>query len=212
MEPAASHPVTTHRCRLVEWRSSAVTALAANEATQQLAVGREDGSIEAWRLPTKQHSWRRTQWLPPVAPGHTVEALLWTRDGRLVSAGLSGLLLLWDLGALGDVQRVDSGGGAVWSLALSPDGAVVAAGCEDGCVRLFGYGKRVGGAAAEAAELSYKASMAKAPGRVLSLAWRPDGSALFGGGSDGTIRKFSRSTHTQHGKLLDAAPVLYYLT
>ena len=57
---------------------------------------------------------------------------------------------------------MDSNGGAVWCLAVNSTGTRLAAGCEDGRIRLFDI---------EDGRLDYMRSFAPQNGRVLSLAW-----------------------------------------
>jgi U3 small nucleolar RNA-associated protein 4 len=66
----------------------------------------------------------------------SVEAVVW-RDGRIYTAGLTSQVSQWNSDTLMLQETVDSFGGPVWALAMSPDGTRLAAGCEDGCVKLF---------------------------------------------------------------------------
>ena len=95
----------------------------------------------------------------------TVEALVWTADGRLFSAGQHAVVTEWDLRTLLPRVRLssacafqptgcsslcrrgghyvcaqaaaDSYGGPVWCMAANRASTLLAVGCEDGCVRLF---------------------------------------------------------------------------
>lgn len=79
-------------------------------------------------------------------------------------------------------NTVDSFGGPVWALAPSPDGTLLAAGCEDGTVKLFETGSGA---------LVYQRSFDQQEGRILSLHWHPSGAWLVSGGSAGVIHVWS---------------------
>jgi hypothetical protein len=51
---------------------------------------------------------------------------------RLISAGLNGRIVEWDLLTLTAKASTDAYGGGVWALALSHSGSKLAAACEDG--------------------------------------------------------------------------------
>jgi len=63
----------------------------------------------------------------------------------------------------------------------------IAVACDDGVVRFFTVEEGVPGA-------QYERSCAAVEGRVLCLAWHPNGSTLFSGHSDATIRAWDAST------------------
>jgi WD40 repeat protein len=65
----------------------------------------------------------------------------------------------------------------IFSLALSPDGSVLAVGYQDGSVRLWNMDNGEQLAVLKGHE-----------GRVMSLAFSPDGTLLASGGTDGTVR------------------------
>ncbi|KAJ3316223.1 U3 small nucleolar RNA-associated protein, partial [Blyttiomyces sp. JEL0837] len=65
-------------------------------------------------------------------------------EPRLMTAGLDGFITEWDLISLSPLNKVESGGGAIWCMAVSPKGDELAVGCEDGCVRVFKVGNKVG--------------------------------------------------------------------
>ena len=73
---------------------------------------------------------------------------------------------------------VDSFGGPVWSLCASPSADVLAAGCEDGTIRLFTVG---------ADSIAYLKTLEKQEGRVLSVDWQQDGVLLCSGHSNGSV-------------------------
>ena len=70
----------------------------------------------------------------------------------------------------------------MWDLALSPNGTSLAAGCEDGSVRIFDVDDSTSDG------LTYRRAVARSDGRVLSVAWSPDSTAVCAGAGDGIIR------------------------
>ncbi|KAL6065936.1 U3 small nucleolar RNA-associated protein [Balamuthia mandrillaris] len=178
-----AQPCQVHRCRFLEWVPSSIRALAFSPSGALLAVGRDSGDIEIWNVQNGWHMERRI-----AGASEAIRGLVWlqTQGGeRLFSAGLSGTVIEWDLCKLCEKARTDSFGGPVWSLVASPTGESLAAGCEDG-IRVFDISD---------GELQYKRSFQRAgKGRILCLAWHPDGKDLFSGGSDASIRRWKADT------------------
>jgi len=162
-----------------------------------------------------------------------VRALCWV-NGALVGGTLGGLLFAADFAQGVRTRQTDALGGAVWALATPPpvedpstsdgngrsaNGAsafekdrheLVAAGCEDGTVRIFRVvhddddflGGSGGGGGNGQRSFEYVKTLGSVGARVTSLAWAPpfdseDGSRsqrlmgpLFAGTADGTIHRF----------------------
>ena len=59
------------------------------------------------------------------------------QGGRLFAGGLHSNITEWDLTTLSPLSTVDSFGGPVWAIEPNHSGTMLAAGCEDGCVKLF---------------------------------------------------------------------------
>ena len=159
-----------------------------------------------------------------------VRALCWV-NGSLVGGTLGGLLFAADFAQGVRTRQTDALGGAVWALATPPpaeepatDGSgssrsmngatafekdaheLVAAGCEDGTVRIFRVvqgGDFLGGDGGGQRSFEYVKTLGSVGARVTSLAWAPpfesaDGGAggslhlgpLFAGTTDGTIHRF----------------------
>lgn len=84
------------------------------------------------------------------------------------------------------LQRfVDSNGGAIWCLAVNSTGTLLAAGCEDGCVRLFDIAD---------GNLEFIRGFDKQKGRILSIAWGVDNMTIVSGSSDSTIKVWDVKT------------------
>ena len=99
----------------------------------EVAVSREDSSIEVWAQHPYFHCRAIVPAFSPVA--QAARRVVWTGDGRLISAGWSGELTEWSLATLTARSSSASFGGPVWDLCAS--GTLVAAACEDGGLRLF---------------------------------------------------------------------------
>jgi len=98
------------------------------------------------------------------------------RNGRLYSASSDGTVRRWDLSLPG--QRLLNVGGEPASVAISPDGRMVAMGFADGGLHLYSL-----------PDLSLLHTEAKAHGEeVQRLAFSSDGSLLASGGFDGIAR------------------------
>jgi U3 small nucleolar RNA-associated protein 4 len=105
---------------------------------------------------------------------------------RLFAAGLAGELVEYDLSTLLPTSSTPSNGGGIWCLAANPDHTILAAGCEDGCVRLF--------ALREGERPEYMHALERVPGRILGLSWHPDGQQLVASGSKSCLYKFNTLT------------------
>lgn len=84
------------------------------------------------------------------------------------------------------LQRfVDSNGGAIWCMAVNSIGTILAAGCEDGAVRLFDIAD---------GNLEFIRAFEKQKGRVLSIAWTSDNNGIVTGSSHSTITMWDIKT------------------
>ena len=183
-----------------------------------LAVVRQCGAVEVW-----EGGAGRPWGLARATPGasgqdHTCAAWLLSAGHRcLVTAGLEGTLVEWDLGSLRPRQVEAPGGGAIWAMAAHPASrapaaapapaapepaafgafegrdlaglaGVVALACDDGVARVVGvYEDRM--------EVFARFGGGGAAGagdevRALSVDWHPSGEALIVGDSAGSLRCF----------------------
>ncbi|KAI9027231.1 WD40-repeat-containing domain protein [Phycomyces nitens] len=193
-----------HRCRFVEYQPAAINALNFTPPTAKqtrLAVGRANGNIEIW---DPAHRYRLEKTIPG-GKDLSVETLVWAHQSivvdqdqddepeeiereleqllaappRLFSSGLNPYIVEWDTTSLTAKKSVDSNGGAVWCLAVNSTGTRLAAGCEDGCIRLFDITDN---------SLEYMRSFEAQKGRILSVSWSPEDDFIVSGGSDSSIR------------------------
>ncbi|CAO3681521.1 unnamed protein product [Rhizopus stolonifer] len=95
-------------------------------------------------------------------------------------------------------KSCDSNGGAVWCLAVNSIGTLLAAGCEDGCIRMFNIAN---------GNLEYLRSFEPQKGRVLSVAWAPNDEYIVSGGSDSSLRTWDPKTgRTIHRMTVEKNP------
>ena len=107
-------------------------------------------------------------------------------DRRILSAGLDGQIIEHDLDTLRPLHITDSHGGAIWGLVREPSQRTpgehrFAVACDDGAVRLYVVDDSSPGA-------RYSKSLPRIEGRVLSVAWHPNGKIVVAGDSTGCIR------------------------
>ncbi|CAI5518812.1 unnamed protein product [Closterium sp. Naga37s-1] len=127
--PRGRASLEVHKCQAIDWRPSAVTALAASCDSAVVAAARENGDIEIWRVAAGAVGWacelripgRRDaaisslvwcsppSYLPSPAAGTLPTGL--AARGRLFSASLDGTITEWNLASLapqvgGSVSRL----------------------------------------------------------------------------------------------------------
>eukprot|EP01116_Phalansterium_solitarium_P016368 TRINITY_DN3799_c0_g1_i1.p1 TRINITY_DN3799_c0_g1~~TRINITY_DN3799_c0_g1_i1.p1 ORF type:complete len:729 (-),score=241.30 TRINITY_DN3799_c0_g1_i1:172-2358(-) len=182
--PSSAYQV--HRCRFIDWVPDAINCISLHPDLPFLAVGRATGDIEIWN---SSHGWHFERRIAG-SENNSVQSLCWVGD-RLFSAGLHGSISEWDLTNLRIQRSHDSYGGAVWALAASHSGQWLAAGCEDGTVRLFALSADDDDSQPT---LVYRRSFSKQPGRITSVVWHAADAELVTGASDGTVRRWSLET------------------
>lgn len=163
-----------------------------------LAAGAEDGSLHLWDPATGSEVARLgggSALLPISAPGG---GGLWSlafhpQGDRLASGSAGGRLTLWDL-STGPAAAVplsvrDSGGGRLLTLAYHPDGSRLASGSEDGSVRLWDLSAGAREARLVARLPGHPATrLGSDLGKVLSVAFSPDGTRLAAGTAQAGVR------------------------
>lgn len=143
--------------------------------------------------------------------GHptAVWAVQVSADGKLAAtAGYDGLVKLWDLPARAssrDLARSADGKdgrktGWVRSLAFSPDGARLAAACEDGGVTIW-----------DTAAGSEVKTIAAHTGAATCVVFSPDGATLASGGSDKLVKLWNAASGEERGKLEGHGDALWAL-
>ncbi|GAB0098407.1 U3 small nucleolar RNA-associated protein 4 [Sergentomyia squamirostris] len=141
-----------------------------NGGLKKLALSRSDASIEVWRVgetPLRER-------VIFGAPKASVEALVWVGE-NLLSAGLSGEIVHWNLRTLEPQQTVMVTGSAIWCLDVH--GCVVAAGTEEGYLNICRMEEI----------LVYERVFDRQEGRILCCQFSPSGEFLATGSVD-TVR------------------------
>ncbi|MGC3972527.1 MAG: serine/threonine-protein kinase [Pirellulales bacterium] len=152
----------------------------------RLATAGDDGLIKVWN--TQLTDSAHPEPLQTFQHPNAVRALLFTRDGRLlVAADRAGGLRTWSLNDSptttaakpADVKPIaeTQQPGAVYALALSPDGTTLATAGSDKVVRLW-----------NARTLAPKLTLEGHAGPVFGLSFHPDGRRLVSVGWDKTVR------------------------
>uniref|UniRef100_A0A9L0K784 UTP4 small subunit processome component n=1 Tax=Equus asinus TaxID=9793 RepID=A0A9L0K784_EQUAS len=160
-----------HRVRFFNYVPSGIRCVAYNNQSNRLAVSRTDGTVEIYNLSANYFQEK-------FFPGHesrATEALCWAKGQRLFSAGLNGEIIEYDLQALNIKYAMDAFGGPIWSMAASPSGSQLLAGCEDGSVKLFQITPD---------KIQFERNFDRQKSRILSLSWRPSGTHIAAGSID----------------------------
>lgn len=196
-----------HRCQFVDFTPHSITALAFSKPLSKdgsgsdvrLAVGRSNGDIEIWNP--------RWVWVHELTlrggRGRSVEGLVWAQGddsepARLFSIGGSTSITEWDLETSLPIANYQCDAGVIWSLAASPDGTRLAAGCDDGSVVILDIS---GGPSI----IEFSRILQRQDARVLSLAWRGN-DQIVGGLADARIRVWSTKAELR-GKILGTMKV-----
>ena len=163
------HAVTGH--------TSDVDSVTFNPDGQFVASGHEDGSIRFWDVLTGLHL--KTF----KGSNHYASCLVFSLDGKTL-AWASGLdIRLQDAQTGEEKMRLTGHEWGMHSMALSPDGAILASGSEDTTIRLWDM--HTG---------EHKKTLNGHTDRVYSVAFSTDGKTLASGSDDNTIRLWNVDT------------------
>ena len=134
------------------------------------AAGSWDPTIRVWVAPAGTLRQALT------SPHTAAWAGAMSSDGKtLVSGGPEGTIAWWDA-KLGVTTHTTPAGAPVWWVSLSPAGDEVAAGCQDGQVRVFGRDST-----------DPRVAFAEHVGGVYGVAYSPDGALIAAAGADASV-------------------------
>jgi WD40 repeat protein len=151
---------------------------------KNLATGGSLGVIKIWDL-SKRES---TADFKAGGPGNSANSVVYSPNGKVLAAGcwLENGAMLWDVASGKNVAKfkpvpadspAKNPNDMTYSVAFSPDGALLASGCDNGIIGLWDVAK-----AKKIAILSRHTDL------VRSLAFSADGKILASGSRDGTIK------------------------
>lgn len=120
-----------HRARFFDYQPKAIQSMNYDDAIKKLAISRSDSTIEIWC--TKNEFLESI--IYPTAD-RQVESVLWCRS-QLLSSGLDGFIVLYDLARLTAKKLVPSIGGAIWCMNKNKSETKIVVGTEDGYVVMY---------------------------------------------------------------------------
>ncbi|KAM3966216.1 UTP4 small subunit processome component l(3)72Dn [Aphomia sociella] len=172
-----------HRVCYYNPKPELINCVSLNKTSRRIAIARGNASIEIWDL---NYAPYLVSFIPGVENG-SVEALGWVED-RLLSTGLGGALVEWDLNKLSLKNTTLLTGYAAWCLDVNSANTIVAVGTEQGYVNLYNV---------ENNEINYLKLFDKQEGRIMCCKFNKTGDILVTGSVD-TIRVWN--VQTGHAK------------
>ena len=186
-----------HRFDGVPWKPSSVVGMCSSKDGTLCVCVREDGCVEMYDV-EKGALVRSVHGRVDACPSSVVvveeergDSVSNHQQNRVFVGCMDGTIV--EMGRSEERLVCDSHGGSVWDLdAIAHDSAsttqyaneyisLIAAACDDGCVRIFGVEKdNVPG-------VTLVKSMLPVSGRVLCVAWHTESSVVVAGGTDGCL-------------------------
>ncbi|CAG9793901.1 unnamed protein product [Diatraea saccharalis] len=168
-----------HRVRYYNPKPESINCVSYSKINKHIALARSDATIEIWDLSYAPYL---IKFIPGVENG-SVEALGWVGD-RLLSTGLGGALVEWDLNKLNIKTTMLLTGYAAWCLDINSSNTLVAVGTEQGYINIYSV---------ENDMIEYRKIFDKQEGRIMCCKFDKTGSVLVTGSID-TIRVWNVET------------------
>ena len=175
---------------IIHAHSDTVTKVAISPDGKQIASASADHTLGLWDYATGK--------LLTAFAGHTqsVNAVLFLPDGRLVSGGNDGQVILWNPASPSPLKSFPGPKDTIVnSLALSPDSALLAVAYNNSTVALYDTTTWLQNCTIQYAEPTATS--------IPTLAFMPDGSTLLVGENDDSLYRFNPASCRQSGFKLD---------
>ena len=158
--------------------SHAVNSVAFSPNGRMLASGSADDTIRLWNSHTGAH-------LNELIHGGDVHSVAFSPDGSMLASGGSRntSIYLWDTNTGENIKVLRGHLHAVYSVAFSPSGDILASGSRDGTIRLWDVNTG-----------ETLKTLTAQNNAVNSVAFSPDGKTIASGGNDGTVRIWNTNT------------------
>ncbi|XP_057664279.1 U3 small nucleolar RNA-associated protein 4 homolog [Diorhabda carinulata] len=174
-----------HNVRFYNPEPQPIRCMKIHYNTKKLALSRSDASVEIWNL---QNTWFLEKSIVPSTENFSIEDLAWC-DNRLLSVGLHGLLVEYNLSKLSLENRWAVTGEAAFCLDVNKTNTKIAIGTEQGYLNIFTV-KEDG--------IYFKKFLDKQEGRIISLKFDSTGEFIASGSID-AIRVWNVETgHAIH--------------
>jgi WD40 repeat protein len=172
----------------LEGHARFVKSVAFSADGRSLVSGSVDGVVRVWRLGDAK-DWQRQI---DAHEGVVTAAVFTQSGGQIASRGSDGTIKIWDsnTGTLERTLEVGKPAGGSCSLAVSPDGRLVAAGTVNREIKLWSL-----------ADGTPLRSLAGHAGAVGAVAFSPDGRVLASGSADKTIKLWDAASGRELGTL-----------
>ena len=174
---------TGDRTGTISGEAGRITSLSVAPSGEQLAFGSSQGALKIWNFETDPVG-REIESL--VSTGSPVNAIAYSpvNPDLLISGEQSGTLSVWNLSQSRSAPALilNDSAGRITSLAISPDGQLVASGSDDPIIRLWNI---------ETGELTQKLSGHQLA--VADVAFSADGQYLASGSHDGSLKVWDLS-------------------